>query len=336
VATIPLTKSHQFWPLTDYLQGIGVPIGTYLERARLPQKMLEAPDLFVDESRFWRFAEDLAHRQGILDWGFESGQRLDFSVLGEFGNVLMQQPTLKSALDTFTSTISAEAFHCQSELMQQGNQFWFVLGQKCPKTSEGMARGKDIIELYNLEFMLKLVRKAIGNHWLPETVHLQSHSLPAGVEKARLTRGKIRFASTVTAIAIPVDKLSAPMSGHRSCTYQSNLTHPPLSEKLDFATSLKLLLAGYVDERITIDECADLVGLSGRTLQRRLAEHETTFNELLDQTRFEVAKELLRDDSIPISDVCYEVGYADPGNFTRAFRRWTGVSPRQHRQLHLA
>ena len=334
MAAIPLTKAQQFWPLTDYLQRIGVPLGTYLERARLPQKMLEAPDLFVDESRFWRFAEDLAHRQGIPDWGFQSGLRLDFSVLGEFGDVLMQQPTLKSALDSFTSAISAEVVHCQSELMQQGNLFWFVLRQKCPQASAGMASGKDIVELYNLEFMLKLVRKAIGNHWLPEMVHLQSHSLPAGFDITRLTSGRIRFASIMTALAIPADKLSAPMSGYRSCSGKSNLAHLPLSEEIDFATSLRLLLAGYVDERITIDECADLVGLSGRTLQRRLAEHETTFNELLDQTRFEVAKELLRDESIPISDVCYEVGYADPGNFTRAFRRWTGVSPRQHRQLH--
>jgi AraC-like DNA-binding protein len=298
--------------------------------------MLEAPDLFVDESRFWSFADDLARHQGIPDWGFQGGLRLDFSVLGEFGTRLMQQPTLKSALDTFTSTISAEAFHCQSELMQQGDQFWFVLGQKCPRTSEGMARGKDIIELYNLEFMLKLVRKAVGKDWLPQVVHLQSHSLPDGFAESQLIRGKVRFASTMTAMAIPAEKLSAPMSGHRSRAGVSSLNLPSQSEMIDFATSLRLLLAGYVDEGLTIDGCAELVGLSGRTLQRRLAELETTFNELLDQTRFEIAKELLRDDSIPISDVCYEVGYADPGNFTRAFRRWAGVSPRQHRQLHLA
>jgi AraC-like DNA-binding protein len=50
-----------------------------------------------------------------------------------------------------------------------------------------------------------------------------------------------------------------------------------------------LLLTGYIDEGLTIGDCADLVGMSERTLQRLLADHETSFNEILDQTRFDIA-----------------------------------------------
>ena len=95
---IVLTKAHQFWPLTNYLSGFGVPIGQYIERVRLPGKMLETPELFIDESRFWRLAGNIALREGFPDWGFRAGQRLDLSELGEFGTTLLIQPSLKVAL----------------------------------------------------------------------------------------------------------------------------------------------------------------------------------------------------------------------------------------------
>jgi AraC-like DNA-binding protein len=84
---------------------------------------------------------------------------------------------------------------------------------------------------------------------------------------------------------------------------------------------------------LTVGECADLIGISERTLQRRLATHETSFNELQDQTRFDTAKQLLCDNAMGISEISYDLGYANPANFTRAFRRWAGVTPRQHRKL---
>jgi hypothetical protein len=106
--SIFLTKAQQFWPLTEFLCGFGVPIGRYIEQFHLPGKMLDTPDLYVDEARFWRLAQDLAEREGFLDWGFRAGQQMDLSVLGEFGTTLLQQPSLKVALENFVITISAE------------------------------------------------------------------------------------------------------------------------------------------------------------------------------------------------------------------------------------
>jgi AraC-like DNA-binding protein len=73
--------------------------------------------------------------------------------------------------------------------------------------------------------------------------------------------------------------------------------------------------------------------MSNRTLQRRLAAHGVSFNELIDQIRFDMAKQLLEDKVISVTDISGELGYTDPASFTRAFRRWAGVSPRQHRKL---
>lgn len=335
MASIRLTKAQQFWPLTDFLGDLGVPVGRYIEQFRLSKKMLDAPEIFIDEARFWTLSAKLAASEGFLDWGYRAGQQLEFSILGEFGDALISQPTLKIALENFVSTISAET-QCPFGLMQQGDYTWLMM-QGCKDAPEGRA----VIELYDLAFLIKLVRNAAGSQWRPDSVHLHASSLPAGIEAKEISAGSIRYQSTMTAIAIPNELLSLPMSKHLSATsahrltLQQTATHQagksPLTEA-DFATSLRLLLIGHVDECININDCADMVGMSSRTLQRRLAAHETTFNQVLDQTRFDLAQQLLSDQSISVTDIAGELGYQDPANFSRAYRRWAGVSPRKYRQ----
>ena len=181
--------------------------------------------------------------------------------------------------------------------------------------------------------MNKLVRNALGNHWLPPAVHLQCAALPKGLDASEICTGNIRYSSTMTAIAISESVMATPMSRYRSFPTADAGIQWDTPSHADFATSLRLLLTGYLDEGLNITDCADLVGMSERTLQRRLSQHETTFNELLDQTRFDRAKQYLQDRSTSLSEIGYELGYANPANFTRAFRRWAGVSPRQYRQL---
>lgn len=325
--TIHLTKAHQFWPLTDYLSGFGVPIGRYIERFRIPLKMLDAPDLFIDEARFWRLAGDLAEREGFLDWGFRIGQQLDLSVLGEFGTNLLRQPSLKVALETFITTVCAEALNTHFELMRQGKYFWFILwGYR------DAPAGRSVIELYDIQMLVKLVQNAAGDRWLPPAMHLQADSLPEGLAASEICTGSIRFSSTMTAIAIPEALMAVPMSRYRSFPAADAEIQQNTQDHADFATSLRLLLTGYLDEGLTITDCADLVGMSERTLQRRLSQHEMTFNDILEQTRFDRAKQLLQDRSTSLTDIGFELGYANPANFTRAFRRWAGMSPRLYRQ----
>lgn len=212
--------------------------------------------------------------------------------------------------------------------MQQGESSWLIM-HGC----NGAPAGREIIELYDLAFLINLVQKAAGSQWRPPAVLLQANALPEGLAAVEVGAGNIRYLSTMTAIAIPEALLAAPMSNYRpSVVTETDFGRSNLVEA-DFATSLRLLLTGHLDECITIDDCADMVGMSSRTLQRRLAEHDTSFNEILDQTRFDLATQLLLNQSIRITDIAGELGYQDSANFSRAFRRWAGVSPRKHRRL---
>lgn len=76
-----------------------------------------------------------------------------------------------------------------------------------------------------------------------------------------------------------------------------------------------------------MDHVASQLGMTARTLQRRLGERETTFQPLVDGVRRRYAERYLSDDRLAVAEIAFLVGFADPSNFHRAFRRWTGTTP---------
>ncbi len=83
----------------------------------------------------------------------------------------------------------------------------------------------------------------------------------------------------------------------------------------------------------TVVRASRAIGTSVRTLQRHLARSGLSHSRLVDEVRHQKARDLLRDPGLRIIDVTDRLGYADPGSFTRAFERWTGVAPSVYRRL---
>lgn len=96
--------------------------------------------------------------------------------------------------------------------------------------------------------------------------------------------------------------------------------------------ALALRAAPLDGTRVRRETVARRLGVSPRTLQRRLADERTSFAKVLDETRRQTALALISDPMISISDISRRVGYADQFAFNKAFRRWTGCSPSAYRQ----
>jgi AraC-like DNA-binding protein len=78
-------------------------------------------------------------------------------------------------------------------------------------------------------------------------------------------------------------------------------------------------------------EIARQLGMSRRTLARRLASEELSFAAILADLRINLAKRQLRDGALPISEVAWLLGYKEVSAFSHAFKRWTGRTPREFR-----
>jgi len=97
----------------------------------------------------------------------------------------------------------------------------------------------------------------------------------------------------------------------------------------DVRREIRAAMAGG-DQRI--DEIAKRLAMSGRTLQRHLAIDSLTYAAIVDEVRLETAKISLADLSMSLPQVSYFVGFEEQSSFSRAFKRWTGASPKDYRQ----
>ena len=85
-----------------------------------------------------------------------------------------------------------------------------------------------------------------------------------------------------------------------------------------------------------MDSLAKQMGLSRQTLFRKLKAEETTFEKVLDELRHALALHYLSGKKVSVNETAYLVGFSDPAAFSRAFKRWTGFSPRDARQAAIA
>ncbi len=94
------------------------------------------------------------------------------------------------------------------------------------------------------------------------------------------------------------------------------------------AAVLEHLTSGEASE----EDTAKQLHMSSRTLQRKLAESKLTYQQLVDDTRKDLALRYIADVKRSISDITFSLGFSQPSAFTRAFKRWTGLSPSDYRE----
>ena len=104
-------------------------------------------------------------------------------------------------------------------------------------------------------------------------------------------------------------------------------------QKLDLPTRVYTKLIELLPEgECTRDTVAREMNMSASTFHQKLKEAGTNYQEILDDTRRNLAENYMKQAALSTSEIAYLLGFTDSSNFSRAFRRWTGLSPREYRQ----
>lgn len=149
--------------------------------------------------------------------------------------------------------------------------------------------------------------------------------------------GSVHFDAEFCGLGMPVGWRALPCPFADSGMYQAALSRLEMERRrLDSAdflvVRLAMLLEGAGDAGLDLETAAERMSLSRRTLIRRLKEAGTSFSALLDDHRRQRAQRLLAESNLTSAEVGYRLGYHEPANFTRAFKRWTGETPARYRQ----
>jgi AraC-like DNA-binding protein len=329
---VPLIRASALIPFVSFLEEIGARVDPILARARLPEAILAQPEALIPVHQACRFVADAARREGIDDLGFVVGRRLSLDALGVFGRLVARSATLREFLDTAVRLHPSYSTGGRLWLEPDGDRTWLRYGQ-----DRRIEYGWQQAEQLCVALALQTLRLAPVPSPGPIEIQLRARPTSGLRNHEILANTRISFGHPATGVAFPRASLSQPLAGSRR--------RSPAWEKLerrlllsgptaDFPESLRqairtLLLGGYPDVHLT----ASAIGMSVRTLQRRLAESGSSYSRLIEQERLRTAVRLLADPSVRVTDVAIDLGYSDLANFTHAFRRWTGVSPSEFRRV---
>ncbi|MDI9245989.1 AraC family transcriptional regulator [Marinobacter sp. CHS3-4] len=104
-------------------------------------------------------------------------------------------------------------------------------------------------------------------------------------------------------------------------------------EKKDIVGQVERIVAELLDSgEVTLDSVAERLGIKSRTLRTRLTEAETSFNQVLADFRYRLARQLLATTDESIDEIVYLTGFSEPSTFYRAFKRWSGMTPIEYRK----
>ncbi len=165
-----------------------------------------------------------------------------------------------------------------------------------------------------------------------------AHPTPSSVsEHHRLLAAPLRFGAPAYSMVLPAACLDAPIVGAEPMVgvvlqrhLQDELQRlPPLDDFL--AEAERAAREALTDPAVDIDRMARRLRTSARTLQRRLHLAGTSFQALIENARRQQALHLLSDQRLTLTEVAFQTGYSEMSTFYRAFRRWTGQTPREYR-----
>ena len=116
------------------------------------------------------------------------------------------------------------------------------------------------------------------------------------------------------------------------CQQQCQLLLARMSKSSGFVDRVRQLIVARPGYFPDIDLVAEKLHMTSRTLRRRLTEEGSSFQQILAEVRYQLAREYLGTSNLPIEEISVLLGYSSPGNFTNAFKRWHGSSPRAYRK----
>lgn len=330
---ILLIRVGVFLPIVNFLDQIGTPSDRLLEQVSLSPAALDNPDRLLTLYQGAALAESAAALEGLETLGFLVGRQTPPYKLGALGKILQNSLTLFDLLTTIEQTVSMANSGQHVSLRWAGDWVWWQFHCDNPGRVSNLQTHR-----YDLGLYLNALRQVLGPDWKPTELHLEGPPCRALLAMDDFVGTTIHFLCPYNAIKIPRAALSLPYNP--TATGDDINGHPDYDRFRQTAPSLTFLdsLQQLVQAMLPYG-CPDIAlvaaasGLSVRTLQRHLTKAGLTYSKLVDRVRFNRAVALLQQPDAKLIEIASELGYTDQANFSRAFRRWAGVSPHEYRLL---
>ena len=325
--TVRLGASVELLPV---LRALGADPAVLLAEAGADISLFDDRNNWVSYSARNHWVAHCVERTGCQHLGLLVGQRNNLNSLGLIGLLAKYSRDVDGALRSLVRYFGLHVRGAVPTLWTEGR--WAMLGYE---TYVPDAEANDQIEDAALATEFNILQALCGANWNAAEV-LFAHSKPENVRPFReFFRAPLRFDQEQNGVVFHSSWLQ-----HRLQQDDPDLRRlleehvEALEAELgdDFAEQVRSILrTALLTDHGGVEQVASLLSMHSRTLHRRLAASGTTFRQLVDETRYAIARQMLAETHADINHVASVLDYADSSAFTRAFRRWSGTTPTQWR-----
>ncbi len=314
------------------LQGFDAP--AVLAGSGLAAHRLEESSCLVSPDQYRKVIANILRLSGNKGIAFELGSRSEIADLGIVGYAMVSSPTLLDALQLWIRYARVLVGACWGVrlLDDEPGHFSVEVIEELP-TAGGLA--------FCVEEFITMMQK-IGGALSGVAPTVQRVVLPyAKPDYAELydaiCKVPVRFSAPRMQITVPQSWADTPLRTsdrefNEICLQHCGQIIRQIAQTSPLLSRLRLLLLRSPSATPTLDEAADHLGLSSRTLRRQLHEQGRSYHRLVADFRTELACEYLRSATLSAKEIGYLLGFESSNAFRRAFKTWTGRTIREHRE----
>ena len=326
VPSIPVARALMIAPWVASAQSLGAPAEALLVRTGIRPDVLQHATAAVPLKKVFCWIELLCQSLGTEHLGLDVGCATRYEDLGHYGRMVMSALTLHQYLQQGISLYGTVVVGQSFWLSAHGAQV--RLNLSAPWDTE---LGEYQTYLNSFAIIIGNVRRFAGPDWAPSEISF-GFSAREAIPAAEIFGGtRVVYRPGQTYLEFPRAMLGLRLRHHApaAAAGQSALSRPLPK---DLAGLVELQIESLLPDRaVPVDLVAETLGTSRRSLQRGLAVQGVSYTDLLTAVRVRRAATWLECTDKPVVEIALDLGYTDPSNFTRAFRRQTGVSPKAFR-----
>lgn len=285
----------------------------------------------INLKQLLRLCRNIKNLSGDRYLGLEIGKEIHVADYGMFGFAMMSATTLRQAIELGMRLIALSFTGFQHELIENGR---VLIHRMTPLMDYGdllnVMSDRELSAVYLV--YQELTREK------PPIIEINFVHYGGGTP-SRYSQHfgcPVNFGCPFNEIVFPADYLDRTISdtsleSSELCVQQCELLISKLREKSSPVEDVRYEILSRPAYFPGIEIVAKKMHMSSRTLRRHLEKHGTSYQDLLNEIRLDLAREYLLSTTLRLDQIAQLLGYTEPGNFTHAFKRWTGVSPRAYR-----
>jgi AraC-like DNA-binding protein len=332
LSSIPMAQGGLSRLAIARLESAGVPVAPLLKRVGLTPELIAEPQERLSVRSQIALLDEAAIALEDDCLGFTLARDHDPREIGLLYYVVASSRTLGEALKRLArySRVTNEALVFG---YREGNRLILNLGYA------GVPRHSDRHQIEFCMFAaLRLCRMLTGQNLVPQHFSISHHRSEAIPEMARLVGTNVEFGADRDEFALNADARELPLVhadpflNNLLLKYCETALADRRADKNQLRTRVENAIASVLPHgRVLVEDVARSLGMSERTLARKLSDEGLNFTEILQELRRDLATRYLDDRKLHVSKIAWLLGFNEVSAFTHAFKRWTGKTPSEMR-----